>query len=90
MAEAKLAKAEAEVSLAQTHRKLTEVRAPFTGLMGRFHVRLGSLVEEGELLTTLSDTSTIWAYFNVTEAEYLDYKSRAASDRPVSTNQHIR
>src|SRR5690606_30537401 len=50
MAEAKLAKANAEWALASTHRKLTEVRAPFSGLMGRFEVRLGSLVDEGELL----------------------------------------
>lgn len=76
MAKARLDKAEAERSLAQTHRSLTEVRAPFTGLMGRFEVRLGSLVDEGELLTTLSDNSTVWAYFNVSEADYLDLKAR--------------
>ena len=84
MAKAKLDKAKAEVALAQTHRNLTEVRAPFTGLMGRFEVRLGSLVEEGELLTTLSDNRTVWVYFNVTEAEYLDYQTRAnAHDTPL-------
>ncbi|MEQ8762712.1 MAG: efflux RND transporter periplasmic adaptor subunit [Planctomycetota bacterium] len=81
MARARMAKAQAERSLAETHRDLTEVRAPFTGLMGRFEVRLGSLVDEGELLTTLSDNSTIWAYFNVPEAEYLSYKSRPGSDQ---------
>ncbi|MBC8073623.1 MAG: efflux RND transporter periplasmic adaptor subunit [Deltaproteobacteria bacterium] len=72
---AKLNRAKAELSLAQTHMRLTEIRAPFTGLMDRFEVRLGSLVEEGELLTTLSDNRTLWIYFNVPEAEYLDYKS---------------
>ena len=41
--------------------------------MGLFHVRLGSLVEEGELLTTLSDNSKMWIYFNVPESEYLNY-----------------
>lgn len=81
MAKAKLEKARAELSLAETHKMLTEVRAPFTGLMGRFEVRLGSLVEEGELLTTLSDNSTVWAYFNVAEAEYLDYLARADGDQ---------
>jgi membrane fusion protein (multidrug efflux system) len=40
-------------------------------------VRLGSLVDEGEFLTTLSDNSKMWVYFNVPEAEYLDYISRA-------------
>lgn len=81
MAEARLAKAKAERSLVKTHRDLTQVRAPFTGLMGRFEVRLGSLVEEGELLTTMSDNSTVWAYFNVAEAEYLDYKAQEDSQR---------
>jgi membrane fusion protein (multidrug efflux system) len=71
---AKLNRAKAEVSLAQTHMRLTEIRAPFTGLMDRFKVRLGSLVEEGDLLTTLSDNRELWIYFNVPEAEYLDYK----------------
>jgi membrane fusion protein, multidrug efflux system len=74
LAQAKLNKASAEVNLASSHKSLTEIRAPFTGIMGRFHVRLGSLLSEGELLTTLSDNSTMWAYFNVTEAEYLEYK----------------
>jgi membrane fusion protein (multidrug efflux system) len=52
--------------------------------MGRFHVRQGSLVDEGELLTTLSDNRSMWVYFNVTEAEYLDLKtSEAAAQMPV-------
>lgn len=73
LAKAKLDKAEAELALAKTHLNFTEIRAPFDGIMGRFNVRLGSLVEEGELLTTLSDNSKIWVYFNVPEAEYLDF-----------------
>jgi membrane fusion protein (multidrug efflux system) len=69
------------VALATTHKSLTEIRAPFDGIMGRFHVRMGSLVDEGELLTTLSDNSTVWVYFNVSEAEYLKYKSQPEADR---------
>ncbi len=78
---AKLARAKAEVALASTHRSLTGLRAPFDGIVGRFHVRLGSLVAEGDLLTTLSDNSTVWVYFNVSETEYLEYKSRATGDK---------
>jgi membrane fusion protein (multidrug efflux system) len=37
---------------------------------------LGSLLEEGELLTTLSDNSEVWVYFNVSESDYLDFKSK--------------
>ncbi len=84
LAKAKFDKAKAELALATVHRGLTEVRAPFEGIMGRFQVRQGSLVDEGELLTTLSDNRSMWVYFNVTEAEYLDFKtSDSAADMPV-------
>ncbi|GAB3891779.1 efflux RND transporter periplasmic adaptor subunit [Larkinella knui] len=75
LAKAKFDKANAEVSLAKTHLQFTEIRAPFSGIMDHFQVRLGSLVNEGDLLTTLSDNSKMWVYFNVPEAEYLDYKT---------------
>lgn len=83
LAKAKLDKAKAEVDLAKAHLGLTEIRAPFDGIMNRLHVRQGSLLEEGELLTTLSDNSQMWVYFNVTEAEYLDYKMTKKSDDPT-------
>lgn len=79
LAKARLDKARAELSLSKVHRSMTEIRAPFDGIMGRLHVRKGSLLEEGELLTTLSDNSTMWVYFNVTEAEYLDYRERSSA-----------
>jgi membrane fusion protein (multidrug efflux system) len=73
LAKAKYDKAKAELALARTHLGFTEIRAPFDGIVGRFLVRLGSLLDEGELLTTLSDNSKMWVYFNVPEAEYLDF-----------------
>jgi membrane fusion protein (multidrug efflux system) len=80
MAKAKFDKAKAELSLAQVHLGFTDIKAPFDGIIDRFHVRLGSLVAEGDLLTTLSDNSKMWVYFNVPEAEYLDYKIHAKKD----------
>lgn len=79
---AKFNKAKAELSLAQAHLGFTRIRAPFDGIMDRFHVRQGSLVDEGELLTTLSDNSKMWVYFNVPEAEYLDYITSERSEKP--------
>ena len=55
LAKAKFDKAKAEVSLAQVHLGFTQIKAPFDGIMDRFHVRIGSLVDEGEFLTSLSD-----------------------------------
>ncbi|MEJ0055652.1 MAG: efflux RND transporter periplasmic adaptor subunit [Bacteroidota bacterium] len=80
LAKAKFDKAKAELSLAQVHLGFTEIKAPFDGIMDRFQVRLGSLLDEGDLLTTLSDNSKMWVYFNVPEAEYLNYKEHAKKD----------
>ena len=74
MAKAKLEKAKAELALAQAHLGFTQIRAPFDGIMDRLSVRRGSLLNEGDLLSTISDISQMWVYFNVPEAEYLDYK----------------
>ena len=82
MAKARLDKAKAELALKKIHLQFTQIRAPFDGIIDRFQVRQGSLAEEGELLTTLSDNSKMWVYFNVPEAEYLDYTARPATERP--------
>src|SRR5688572_27870742 len=81
LSNAKLNKAKAELSLAKAHLDFTTIHAPFNGIMDRFQVRLGSLVEEGELLTTLSDNSKMWVYFNVPETEYLDYVTRVKPEK---------
>jgi membrane fusion protein (multidrug efflux system) len=74
MAQAKLAKAQAEVQLARAELNFTDIKAPFGGIVDRLHEQQGSLVEEGDVLTTLSDNSTMWVYFNVPEARYLEYQ----------------
>jgi membrane fusion protein (multidrug efflux system) len=86
LAEARYRKAQAEEQLAAAHLGFTEIKAPFTGLMDRLQVREGSLVEEGEFLTTLADNRHMWVYFNVPEAEYLDYAGKPAGQR----NQPVR
>lgn len=80
---ARLNKSKAVLNLAKTHLDLTTIKAPFTGIMDRFRVRLGSLIEEGELLTTLSDVSKLWVYFNVSEFDYLNFKTRKQSNKPI-------
>lgn len=74
MAQAKLDQANAEIALAKIHLSFTEIRAPFDGTIDRLPKKLGSLIDEGELLTSLSDNSQVYAYFNVSEPEYLDYQ----------------
>src|SRR6267154_2041514 len=86
LAKAKFDKAKAEVSMAQVHLGFTEIKAPFDGIMDRFQVRLGSLVDEGDLLTTMSDNSKMWVYFNVPEAEYLNFKMNLKKDSLMRVN----
>ncbi len=74
LAQAKLAKANAKVKLAQAELNFTEVKAPFDGIIDRLRQQQGSLVAEGDILTTLSDNNVMWAYFNVPEARYLAYQ----------------
>jgi len=81
MAKARLEKARAELGVAQAHLGFTEIHAPFDGIMDRLHVRKGSLLDEGDLLTNLSDNSTMWVYFNVPESQYLDYQKEDVSEQ---------
>jgi membrane fusion protein (multidrug efflux system) len=80
LAKAKMDKANAELQLAKVHLGFTDIRAPFTGIMDRFYARQGSLLDEGDLLTVIADNSKMWVYFNVPEAEYLNYKLALKGD----------
>ncbi len=71
--EAKKDRAQAEADLAQAEFNFTSVTAPFDGIVDRQRQQLGSFIKEGEVLTTLSDNSLMWVYFNVPEASYLEY-----------------
>lgn len=78
MAKAKLDAANAEARLASIHLNFTNIKAPFSGYINRLPLKLGSLVDEGDLLTSLSDNSSVYAYFNVSEPEYLNYQTHSA------------
>lgn len=72
---AKLNEAKAELGIAETNLSFTKITAPFSGIVDRLKFKVGSLVDEGTLLTSLSNNKDIYAYFNVSELEYLGYKS---------------
>ena len=70
---AKLAKAQAQAALSGAELEFTKVKAPFDGIVDTLREQQGSLVNEGDILTTLSDNSVMWVYFNVPEKRYLEY-----------------
>jgi membrane fusion protein (multidrug efflux system) len=81
--QAKLARAQAEAELARAELNFTQIVAPFDGIVDRLHSFQGSLIAEGDVLTTLSDNSVMWVYFNMPEARYLEYmadRSRQKED----------
>lgn len=80
IAQAKLDEARADMALAKLHLSMTEIKAPFDGVIDRIPLKLGSLIDEGALLTTLSDNKSIYAYYNVPEREYLDYKAQGDTE----------
>jgi len=85
--EAKLKKAKAKAELAKKELEFTDVYAPFDGIVDRLKMQLGSLVKEEMELTTLSDTSVMWVYFNVPERRYLEIpeiKARQGKGAPKS------
>ena len=74
MAAAKLKGAEAEYQLAILRKRLSLIRAPFSGVLGHIPNKAGSLIESSDLLTSLSDNSKVLAYFNISETDYLDFR----------------
>jgi membrane fusion protein (multidrug efflux system) len=80
MAKSKLDALNAKIEEAQSHEtsaklklSFTEIKAPFDGIVDRIPNKIGSLIDEGTLLTTISDNKEVFAYFNVSEREYLDF-----------------
>jgi membrane fusion protein (multidrug efflux system) len=82
MAQSKLEAANARVEEAKSNEaqaslnlSYTQIKAPFDGIINRIPNKVGSLIEEGTLLTTISNNKEVYAYFNVSEREYLDLLS---------------
>jgi membrane fusion protein (multidrug efflux system) len=82
MATAEVGRAQAEFDRAAAEYGFTNIVAPFDGIIDRQYMQQGSLVEEGDILTTVSDNSLMWVYFNVPEANYLRYKSLPNASDP--------
>jgi membrane fusion protein (multidrug efflux system) len=82
---AEMEQAQAKANFAAAELNFTDVKAPFDGIVDRLLQREGSLVKEGDILTTLADNSSMWVYFNVPEKYYLQYmanrKQREKEDK---------
>ena len=82
-AKAEVEAAEAAVETARLNLSYTKVRAPIRGRISRNEVDIGNLVGAGgdnTLLTTIVNDDPIYAYFNVSERNYLRYRQIARAE----------
>jgi len=73
-AEARVKQAEAQVALAKLDVEHTQIRAPFTGVIGHKGVQIGSHVQTGMALAYLMETGKIWTEANFKETQLQDMK----------------
>jgi membrane fusion protein (multidrug efflux system) len=74
---AALAQAKAELANAQVNLGYTSITSPVDGVVGSIPFRNGSLVSSSstEPLTTVSNTSKVYAYFSLNEKQLLDFSN---------------
>ena len=84
--QANIDEANANIATAKLNLSFTNIKAPFTGVINRIPNKLGSLVEEGTLLTTISNNKEVFAYFNVSEREFLDFKENNEANKNTSVS----
>lgn len=80
-AKAQLAQAEAQRVNAANNLSYTVVKAPSDGVVGTLPYRVGALVSASipQPLTTVSDNSTMYVYFSMTEKQLLELTRRYGS-----------
>lgn len=79
-ANAKVEEAIADEAHAKHMLSYTEIRAPFSGRINRIPHKIGSLIEQGTLLTQLSKDDELFVYFDISEKEYLDFMSNITNE----------
>jgi len=82
---AKVDEATANESAARLNLSYTVIKAPFDGIINRIPYKAGSLIDEGTLLTTISNDKQMYAYFNVSEEEYLNFQK----DSELNNNTQV-
>ena len=86
MMKAKVEESQANESFAKIQLTYAQIKAPFSGIVNRLPNKIGSLIEEGTLLTTISKNDEVFAYFDVSEKEYLNFVSNAKENANQSNN----
>jgi membrane fusion protein (multidrug efflux system) len=86
---ANVKQAEAAVANAQINVGYTLMRANANGYIGRIPYKKGSLVSKDDVLTVLSDISEMYAYFSLSEADFLSFKNQFAGNSIEEKVKHV-
>lgn len=70
---ASLAQAEATLKNAEATLSWTNVTSPVDGVVGEISYRRGSLVDKNNVLTTVANTSNVFAYFSMNEKDLTSF-----------------
>jgi len=76
--EAELLQAKANLANAKANLAYTRVTSPVNGVIGLIPYKIGSLVSgsSAQALTTVSDISSVYAYFSLNEKQLLDFSRK--------------
>lgn len=82
IAAANIEQAKAIAASAKINLGYTSITAPVNGYIGRLPKKQGSLVAatDIEALTTLSDVQEVYAYFSLSETDFIQFKSKYAGN----------
>ena len=82
IAAANIEQAKAIAASAKINLGYTNITAPVNGYIGRLPKKQGSLVSATDIdaLTTLSDVQEVYAYFSLSETDFIQFKSKYAGN----------
>jgi membrane fusion protein (multidrug efflux system) len=86
-AEFEVKQAESRVQRSGVALSYADVTAPFDGTISRIMYKTGSLVTPNDLLTNISDVSDMFAYFKLSEQDYLQFVK--ADNNTFSDSVHL-
>ncbi|RAJ88253.1 membrane fusion protein (multidrug efflux system) [Chitinophaga dinghuensis] len=90
-AKAAVAQAQAMVGNARINSGYTLISAPVSGYIGRIPYKTGALVgrAEPQPLTVLSDVSEVYAYFSMSEPDFLKFKNNTEGATIADKVKHL-
>ena len=91
VAQAAAEQAKAALRSASVNLGYTVIKAPVSGYIGKIPFRIGSLVTKNQTgwLTMLSDVSEVYAYFSMSELDYIRFKKQYAGSSMQETLHQV-